>query len=101
MPSGLTLVSYPNFDDGRFVDWVDYAQRNAASDPDAFAARVLAEAGSTRSIYLVWNGAYKTFEGKCETLLSAFAAARTPESVVIDSDSYFERAALYRFAAPA
>ena len=101
MPSGLTLVSYPNFDDGRFVDWVDYAQRNAASDPDAFAARVLAEAGSTRSIYLVWNGAYKTFEGKCETLLSAFAAVRTPESVVIDSDNYFERAALYRFAAPA
>jgi mannosyltransferase len=101
MPSGLTLVSYPTYDDGKFVDWVDYAERNAASEPDVFAARLLADAGSSRSIYLVKNGSYKTFEGKCETLLSSLAAVRTPETIVIDSDNYYERAALYVFAAPA
>jgi hypothetical protein len=101
MPSGLTLVSYPKYDDGKFVDWVDYAERNAASEPDVFAARLLADAGSSRSIYLVTNGSYKTFEGKCETLLSSLAAVRTPETIVIDSDNFYERAALYVFAAPA
>jgi mannosyltransferase len=101
MPSGLTLVSYPTYDDGRFVDWVDYAQRNAASDPEAFAARLLAEAGSTRSIYLVWNDSYKTFEGKCGGLLAALAAARPPEQLIgDDGERYFEHAALTRFAAP-
>ena len=102
MPAGLTLVSYPMYDDGRFVDWVDYAQRNAASDPDAFAARLLAEAGSTRSIYLVWNDSYKTFEGKCGGLIAALAAARPAELIIgDDGDRYFEHAALTRFAAPA
>lgn len=102
MPAGLTLVSYPMYDDGRFVDWVDYAQRNAASDPDAFAARLLAEAGSTRSIYLVWNDSYKTFEGKCGGLIAALAAARPAEQIIgDDGDRYFEHAALTRFAAPA
>jgi hypothetical protein len=101
MPTGLTLVSYPMYDDGRFVDWVDYAQRNAASDPEAFAARLLADAGSTRSIYLVWNDSYKTFEGKCGGLLAALAAARPPEQLIgDDGERYFERAALTRFAAP-
>ena len=102
MPSGLTLVSYPTYDDGKFVDWVDYAQRNAASDPDVFAARILAEAGSTRSIYLVWNDSYKTFEGKCGGLVAALAAARPPEQLIgDDGERYFEHAALTRFAAPA
>jgi hypothetical protein len=101
MPPGLTLVSYPMYDDGRFVDWVDYAQRNAASDPEAFAARLLAEAGSTRSIYLVWNDSYKTFEGKCGALLAALAAARPPEQLIgDDGERYFEHAELTRFAAP-
>ena len=102
MPSGLKLVSYPTYDDGRFVDWVDYAQRNDASDPDAFAARLLTEAGSTRSIFLVWNDSYRTFEGKCGGLVDALAAARPPEQVIIDDgERYFENAALYVFAAPA
>lgn len=102
MPSGLTLVSYPTYGDGKFVDWVDYTNRNAASDPDAFAARLLAEAGSSRSIYLVWNDSYKTFEGKCGGLVAALAAARPAEQIIgDDGDRYFEHAALMRFAAPA
>ncbi|CAB4589988.1 unannotated protein [freshwater metagenome] len=102
MPTGLTLVSYPTYDDGKFVDWVDYAERNAASDPDAFAARLLAEAGASRSIYLVWNDSYKTFEGKCAGLLEALAAARPPQQILADDGAlYFEHAELTRFAAPA
>ena len=102
MPSDVRVISYPDFGDGRFVDWVDYEQRNQLSNPDEFASRVLAEAGTTHTIYLVWNEAYKTFEGKCEGLVDAFAAARPPQQVVdSDGSQYFEHATLTRFAAPA
>lgn len=101
LPSDVTVLSYPDFGDGRFVDWVDYEQRNQSSNPDEFASRVLAEAGTTKTIYLVWNPSYKTFEGKCEGLLDAFSAVRPPQQIV-DSDGslYFEHATLTRFVAP-
>lgn len=102
MPTGLTFVAYPTYGDGRFVDWVDYANRNQASDPAAFASRVLADAGSTRSIYVVWNDSYKTYEGKCTGLIDALSAVRTPQPLIgSDGENYFEHASLTRFAAPA
>ncbi len=101
MPSGLTFLAYPTYGDGKFVDWVDYATRNEASDPAAFASRVLADAGVSRSIYLVWNDSYKTLEGKCAGLVDALAAVRTPQMLLADDGSkYFEHASLIRFAAP-
>ncbi|CAB4597168.1 unannotated protein [freshwater metagenome] len=101
MPSGLTLLSYPTYGDPKFVDWVDYGERNDASDPTAFAARVLAQAGPTQTIFLVWSDSYKTFEGKCAGLASALAAARPPQQLLgDDGDRYFEHATLTRFAAP-
>jgi mannosyltransferase len=102
MPDNLTLVSYPDHGDARFVDWVDYKDRNQAADPVAFAARLLVEAGPTHTIYVVWNGAYKTFENQCEALLGSLGAARPAEILASDdSDHFFEHAGLYRFAAPA
>jgi hypothetical protein len=101
MPSGLTLVSYPTYGNGQFVDWVDYAERNRASDPASFANRLLVEAGSTRTIYVVWSDSYKTFEGKCAGLVAALSAARTPQQLLgEDGDRYFEHASLTRFAPP-
>jgi len=101
MPSGLIFLAYPTYDDGKFVDWVDYASRNEASDPAAFASRVLADAGSSRAIYLVWNDSYKTLEGKCAGLVDSLAAVRSPELLLADDGSkYFEHASLLRFAAP-
>lgn len=99
MPSGLTLLSYPTYGDPNTVDWVDYAERNSGSDPDAFAARLLADAGVTHSIYVVWSDSYKTFEGKCSGLISALSVARTPQQVLgEDGDKYYEHASLTRFA---
>ena len=102
MPSGLTFVAYPSYDDGRFVDWVDYAERNRDSDPAAFAKRVLADAGADHSIYVVWSDSYKTFEGKCVGMIDALSAVRTPQPLLAeDGDRYFEHASLTRFPAPA
>ncbi len=101
MPSGLTLVSYPTYGNGQFVDWVDYAERNRASDPATFANRLLVDAGSTRTIYVVWSDIYKTFEGKCAGLVAALSSARAPQSLLgEDGDRYFEHASLTRFAPP-
>jgi mannosyltransferase len=102
MPSDVTLVTYPDGGDAKFVDWVDYKQRNEAADPIAFAARVLAEAGPDHAIYLVWNGAYRTFENQCEALIASLGTVRPAEVLAADDgEHFFEHAGLYRFPAPA
>lgn len=95
----LTIISYPDGGDGRFVDWVDYADRNLASDPVAFADDVLI-ATPANAIFMVVNGSYRTFEGKCEALLATFGAQRPAQLLVADDGAtYFEHADLYRFPA--
>ena len=99
MPAGLTYISYPNYGNGQFVDWVDYTDRNQASDPAAFAGRVLKDAGSTRTVFVVWSDSYKTFEGKCTGLIDALSAVRAPQLLMAENGGrYFEHASLLRFA---
>jgi mannosyltransferase len=87
---GFDQAVYPTFGSPERVDWVDYADRNAAADPDAFAADALARAGSN-AVFVVWNGSYKTFEGQCERLVAALAAARPAQELVADGGgTYFE-----------
>ncbi|CAB4604582.1 unannotated protein [freshwater metagenome] len=87
----LEQVVYPTFDSPEFVDWVDYGNRNAQSDPVAFANRVLSEAGPSRAIFVVWNPAYKTFEGQCEKLIATLGAGRPAvDLLVAGGGEYFE-----------
>ncbi|MEZ5141927.1 MAG: hypothetical protein R2726_05325 [Acidimicrobiales bacterium] len=94
---GYTSLVYPTGDGPERVDWVDYAQRNAAAaDParvQAFADRVLAAAGPDRGIAVVWSGTYKTLEGQCEALLDRLGAAR-PGSALVNAqpEKYYESA---------
>lgn len=95
----LVVVSYPDGGDGRFVDWVDYADRNGASDPVAFADAVLARSDG-HAIYVVSNGSYRTFETKCDALLARFASVRPTEMIAADDgENFFEHAQAYRFGA--
>jgi uncharacterized membrane protein len=87
----LEQVVYPTFDSPQFVDWVDYGSRNAQSDPVAFANRVLDEAGPDRAIFVVWNPAYKTFEGQCEKLIATLGSGRPAvELLVAGGGEFFE-----------
>ncbi len=95
--AGLRQISYPS-GGPEFVDWVDYADRNDAADPRAFALDALAMA-SDKAIFLVWNGEYRTFDGDCETIAGVLGAAR-PGEVLVEGDgaTHFEHATLIRYA---
>lgn len=97
---GLRQLTYPSGDGPELVDWVDYAERNEAADPEAFAAELLAMAGDAQ-VFLVWQGGYLTYEDSCERLLVALQAARPGAAYLVEADgTYFERQSLVRFPPP-
>jgi hypothetical protein len=93
-------VTYPDLGDPRFVDWVDYADRNAASDPQAFVDAVVERAGD-HTIWLVWSPEYITLESQCNDVRALLAEARPANAPAVqaDSENFFENANLHRFSA--
>ncbi len=91
--------TYPRLDAPERVDWVDYAARNAAADPGAFADEVLRRAGDDHAVFVVWAGTYKTLEGQCEQVVHSLSAARPFSQTLVDGESmrYFEHANLSYF----
>jgi 4-amino-4-deoxy-L-arabinose transferase-like glycosyltransferase len=94
----VDAVSYPRLEDPRFVDWVDYEERNRASDPVAFAESVLDRAGSG-TIWLVSSDQYRTLEGKCAAVQTELRRARPRGGLVVGDNGaeFFEHAGLHRF----
>jgi limonene-1,2-epoxide hydrolase len=93
--SKLAVMSYPSGDDGRIVDWRDYAKRNDHADPAAFVQRVLAKADGA-PIWLVWQGGYRTLVGQCEALEVHLNQARS-EQPSAEFGGAFETANLTRY----
>jgi mannosyltransferase len=91
MPDGLVQLSYPALSSPERVDWVDYAERNAAADPARIAEVVRAEAGGN-AIFVVWMSDYRTLGDQCQQLLGALG----PSSVLVEGDNakYYEPAFL-------
>ena len=98
-------MTYPTFGSPDRVDWRDYAERNAAADPLAFADEITARAtsSSAHTVWLVASGSYKTFEGQCDALTAALGARLGSGQTVIteNGDTFFEHASLFRFPGPA
>lgn len=84
------IRSYPRLDDPHFVDWVDYAQRNAANDPAKIGAEVLRLAGS-RPIVVVYRDDFLTLKGQCGDMIQRILADR-PGHPIVQSDgvAYYE-----------
>ena len=101
LPDELEQVTYPRRGDPDRVDWVDYAERNAAADPDAFAVDLVSRTPRGATVWLVFSGAYRTLEGQCEQLAASLGAviARGGAEVVVteNGDDFFEHASLLRF----
>jgi mannosyltransferase len=81
------------------VDWADYEDRIASTDPVAFARKMLREAGPS-TIWYVASGGYRTLGTKCEEIGAALGAARASEVRVVPDDSFFELMGLTAYRAP-
>jgi hypothetical protein len=69
-PSRYRMLTFPRGTGPQFVDWVDYTRTVHAASTAAFAAKLVAAAGTTHRIWLVWQPGYQTFGIKCEVLAS-------------------------------
>jgi len=89
----VEVVPYPTAGDPRFVDWVDYGDRNAASDPAAFLQQLSDRLTPSTTVYLVGSFQYRTFEGKCEGLFNQLAARGAVERVVEQDNAHHDEIA--------
>jgi mannosyltransferase len=94
MPDGLDEIGYPEFGPPDRVDWVDYADRNAAADPAALAQQIR-ERADGHGIFLVWMSDYKTYADQCETLVGELGLT---ESLVIQDNARFYEPAFLHWA---
>jgi hypothetical protein len=100
LPGWLRQEVYPTAGSPDRVDWVDYAQRNAAADPVAFARQASRRAGAG-AVWLVNFPGYRTFEGQCEALVQELIALRGEPAVLVEPDpAYFEHAQLVGWGPP-
>ena len=68
---------YPTLAPPQRIDWVDYAQRQAAADPTAIARELHARAQG-RPLLVLKASRYRTFGGQCEALLAELVGLRGP-----------------------
>jgi uncharacterized membrane protein len=97
---GLTQMTFPRGIPPELVDWVDYRDTIARTDPSTFAQEVLAAAGS-HTIWYVATPGYRSVENKCEGLTAALASARPGSRRLVHEDQkrFFEADNLYEFPA--
>ena len=95
LPDGVRQLVYPTGGSPALVDWVDYAERNEAADPAAFADGLLRD-HPRGTIWLVASGGYRTFENDCDELAERLRASRAETPLVRSKGRYFERMSLVR-----
>jgi hypothetical protein len=95
LPADRTALTFPAGGDPAFVDWADYAAKQAAGDPTAFARSLVDRAGS-RTVWLVWAPGYQTLGTRCQQVANALSALR-PVIGVVSSGAEFEHASLYQY----
>jgi len=92
------VVRYPDFGDPHFVDWVDYAERNANNDPAAFGAAVL-ELAQGRPLFAVFGDGFLTLEGQCGAVVETLASQRAPERLISPKmEDFYEPVTVMAFA---
>jgi hypothetical protein len=95
LPDGYQELTFPDGADPAIVNWVDYADRMAAADANAFAQRVLQRAAG-HAIWYVWMPGYRTLDKQCEKVNDAFGNSRPGNRQLLDPDrSVFERHVLW------
>ena len=99
LPDDFRQEPFPLQGDPRFVDWVDYEERNEDADPAAFAADVLQQADDSGGrVWYVWAYGYRTYGTTCEALIDLFGSSgRVGTTVVARRTDVDEDMELIRF----
>ena len=84
---GLQQLTYPDGTSPDRVNWVDYAPRMQASNPSAFADRVLQLVGTTHTVWYVYATNFKHLQGKCEGVATALGQHRSADGLVVPTES--------------
>lgn len=101
LPPGIDQLTFPRSTGPEVVDWVDYATVNKAGDPTAFAEALLARAGPTGTVWVVWAPGYRTFKDKCQGVLGTLDLARRNNTRPVKlPKKNFEHPGLIRFPPP-
>ena len=94
LPEGMQAVSYPTLDDPAVVDWVDYADRQAAADPVRIADEVRGMAAG-HDVFVVWRDGYETFGDQCQQLRQELGeGGSTVDRVISQPKRFYETAYL-------
>lgn len=100
LPPGLATHTIPTYAPVGRVDWRDYEERNDAADGGALARRALNEAGPTGTVWLAFNGEYRTYENLCPAVREQLNSTRKVVQVIQADDpaESYERLELYQYA---
>ena len=69
--SRYTMTTFPRGTGPEFVNWVDYQKTVHAASVTTFANMLVADAGTSHHIWLVWQPGYQTYGVKCSQLATA------------------------------
>lgn len=95
--AGLSQRTFPDGEPPARVDWVDYASRVAAADPQVFVDQVLADAEG-HAVWLLTASGYQHVDAPCTAVTEAMRAARPQPALVLSEDtSLFEHHSVSRF----
>jgi mannosyltransferase len=81
LTADVEVLTHPALTGPEFVDWRDYAERNAAADTAVVADEVRRRAGAN-DIWFVWMSGYTTYDSQCEDLKARLAEGRAEQTVV-------------------
>lgn len=96
LPDGYRELTFPNKAAPELVNWVGYAARMKAVQPEAFAQEIL-EMAPNATIWHVWTSGYRTVGKRCERINDALAAARPAAKTLVDANpKIFEKHNLTR-----
>ena len=96
-PPGVRLYGVPTLTDPARVNWVDYAQRNAAADGYAVADRALQLAGP-HTLWFVAGYDYRTYESLCPRVNFLLSRQRPhAQQLLLANSAVYEHEALIAY----
>ncbi len=88
-------LELPEVDGPARIEWIDYLERHREADAGEVAAELVARAGPSRAIWVVFNPSYRAVGEQCTELVVSLGEQRSGVAVVAeDPELFFEHAGL-------